>query len=1018
MSSSNRSYHCQQQQSDGSEDDDHAAKRSNHMANMPLLVPRPFPFGAPVTSKSVTIANIVTVVWSLTTNLPHPENEPSQNVSGGDYNNNDGAANDEEGAGEEITSPLHAKSSMSLSPPLNDLQSSTTSNNVMGVGLQPRSSSSNNINQQHNHHHRSLSNSSRPQLRRNNNNSNNNQQSSNIMHPPALPPLQQNTHTLNNNNMNSNYNKNNGAFTPPDQMVHYSSWIFWSWHLLSWAEPLSSIFWEMTTMFHSLYVASRNDSPSLNSSSAATSGGGHQNVHVNMTHGTCTSAGHAGLPPILPCGSNLSEKSFSSDRGGSVLSYATSTKGLHNNADGIFRSSGGGGSSMSSAPSSMPKTKGQRNSSISAKELPLWLIALNLCMYVAEYDSEFGINSFNNSDTNADNEKISNHNQSQKMNKKMLNENNETLVGGTQQRSLMHQIQMRIMSQSASTGVNNSGSSIDYMPFILNNLRLILVLIANPHDAQVLDALGELFEAGVNQSPRHHPFHDQSFYPSHLSDFGKHIRLSSNEIERLNFILQKPQGGGIEDVPLSIATLLIPGHEQDITEKTSILTIESELRRCLEVSLDRRVSNNLENSKYISNATKSQSNIIEEMSGLNLNDNKQKVPTSPGRKSSYSLESSASDWGSSTFVKKSSEYKLLQYANCNRTTIILRSDEDGEIGNDSDHSKVYASPRSPHASSHHFRLHDLSIICCSDMHIYLLQPFEHVSISNCHNCTIVIGPVGGLLHIAQCHQVNVTSASRRILVKDCHEVRNFCFTPSPPLLVGDTRLCQFAPYNSYYDGLREDLLSTGLASLPTHHFIVDTDLQRSSNLQVLCAKNKWKTPIDISLVESPISPLTANLTNSRSENVNEDSMQTPKILPASEFNPIFVPIEANDFGTNYEDKIEVEEGSGSNDNRSDFSASSDENTNVPKMGSLYSRAVNDMLQFSPFKLPSEYERRIEASIDRVRKVQLSMATKDLSTEQRLKIEQDLNRSFREWLISSGNLRQLLDLTHLASKNVR
>jgi len=50
-------------------------------------------------------------------------------------------------------------------------------------------------------------------------------------------------------------------------------------------------------------------------------------------------------------------------------------------------------------------------------------------------------------------------------------------------------------------------------------------------------------------------------------------------------------------------------------------------------------------------------------------------------------------------------------------------------------------------------------------------------------------------------------------VSNSFDVVHYLFTPSPPLLVGDNRGCQFAPYNTYYEGLREDLLATGLAAV-------------------------------------------------------------------------------------------------------------------------------------------------------------------------------------------------------------
>jgi TBCC domain-containing protein 1 len=40
------------------------------------------------------------------------------------------------------------------------------------------------------------------------------------------------------------------------------------------------------------------------------------------------------------------------------------------------------------------------------------------------------------------------------------------------------------------------------------------------------------------------------------------------------------------------------------------------------------------------------------------------------------------------------------------------------------------------------------------------------------------------------------------------------------------------------------------------------------------------------------------------------------------------------------------------------------------------------------------------------------AQKNLTEEQQLRFEEELNRGFRDWLVTSGNLRQVLDLVHL------
>ena len=44
-----------------------------------------------------------------------------------------------------------------------------------------------------------------------------------------------------------------------------------------------------------------------------------------------------------------------------------------------------------------------------------------------------------------------------------------------------------------------------------------------------------------------------------------------------------------------------------------------------------------------------------------------------------------------------------------------------------------------------------------------------------------------------------------------------------------------------------------------------------------------------------------------------------------------------------------------------------------------------------------------------------MIQTELSPEQQSKLEEELNERFREWLVTSGNLRQVLDLVHIEKK---
>ena len=244
----------------------------------------------------------------------------------------------------------------------------------------------------------------------------------------------------------------------------------------------------------------------------------------------------------------------------------------------------------------------------------------------------------------------------------------------------------------------------------------------------------------------------------------------------------------------------------------------------------------------------------------------------------------------------------------------------------------------------------------------------------------------------------------------------------PPLLVGDNRSCQFAPYNTYYEGLREDLLATGLAAaaVPAENqspFHGSRSVENEGAWPPLqCASNKWKQPIEISKLEVPqvasaqggsSPPPTGSPSNSpgaddRAPNSNagsigDSTVQAPILLPASEFHVLFVPLESE---TARQRRLELEShenGGGTGE--------------PPSTESKYCRVLAEVLQFSPFRLPIEYERRALVKADRMRNIQQAIR-KSLSEEKQLQFEEELNRGFRDWLVTSGNLRQVLDLVHL------
>jgi hypothetical protein len=470
---------------------------------------------------------------------------------------------------------------------------------------------------------------------------------------------------------------------------------------------------------------------------------------------------------------------------------------------------------------------------------------------------------------------------------------------------------------------------------------------------------------------------------------GLQVRLTMEDMERLHFWLQPASGGGVDDPPLKIGEYLWSSlYSAPVPPMATIPIgdVEREVRRHLELELL--------------------------MAGAEIDDKEDlssdgEEATMSSALSQLSLaDSHSGDDGERAKQPQQSYQKELSYMHLRGTTILLKpTSPEAEPGGAS-----VASGEQPLGQSTG-RLHDLAISDCSDVHMYLLQPFENVTIAACNGCTLVIGAVAGLLHVVDCDKTKITAAARRILVSNSCDAVLSVFTPTPPLLVGDNRSCQFAPYNTYYEGLREDLLATGLAAAAIGAGDGQSLYHGSRSVEfdaawppLQCASNKWKQPIEISKLEIPqvASGIQGGEPGAddkaligKAGSVGDSTVQAPILLPASEFHVLFVPLESE---STRQRKLEPE-------------LHDPSTAESPTTESKYCRVLAEVLQYSPFRLPIEYERRALVKADRMRSIQQAVR-KNLTEEQQLQFEEELNRGFRDWLVTSGNLRQVLDLVHL------
>jgi len=855
--------------------------------------------------------------------------------------------------------------------------------------------------------------------------------------------------------------------------THYTVWITEAWNILQWSEPSAALFWEMANMYHTLYVASLSfggggsgaearvrvlgfgggsgtgggGGSSVGGSSAgaggaggAGAGGGMFPPKVNRLStpksGAMTDFSH--IPPILSCGSQSSM--------GSEKTAATAT--VQNQ-------------SLSQQQQQQHQQRGSmKPARKSAKELPVWLIAMFLLLHCED-------ETFMRCTSGEDERRFSNSESDS-----LVSRLEGRGVVGTEnaldfQSMLLHRSLSPRTRLHAGTHENNGTCAL----FLLRHLRKFLLLCACPRNMDACKAVATIARQQGGSSKSSMPVNiaevdirriEQDHVQEH-GNIGLHIKLTLEELDRLNLIMQAPNGGPVEEPPIAIGEHIlkcVAMEEMESRGTTStykwtmmqngLITVadaERILRRYLVAELSA--------AKQELNGGDNTYDVTSKLSRLSMN-----LPATPPRARGISI-SESTDVDN---AKDSSYFKELSYQHLSSTTVLLEPGKEsgGGYNNNDANSVISFSSQQIDQGNENGRLHDLRVADCSDTHFYLLQPFEHAIIAACTDCTIVIGAVAGVLQVVDCERTIITSAARRVIVSNSCDVVNYIFTPSPPLLVGDNRGCQFAPYNTYYDGLREDLLATGLAaalrSTSSGSGSVAGDIPASpgrggetgrnspsAQPSLQCASNKWKVPVELSKLELPQLPTTVQTPLSPESNTPSSpgaddralagsadlTMKTPILLPASDFDVLLVPVE------NEEARIrrqllresqteaaaakddssdnEVEEAGEGNTVDSTLSSITGERDKgePPHAESDYCRMLSDLLSLSPFHMSHDYERRVISKAERVRVLQQTM--QELNDTERATLQEELNRGFQDWLATSGNLRQVLDLVHLEKK---
>ncbi|CAN0322344.1 unnamed protein product, partial [Laminaria digitata] len=95
-------------------------------------------------------------------------------------------------------------------------------------------------------------------------------------------------------------------------------------------------------------------------------------------------------------------------------------------------------------------------------------------------------------------------------------------------------------------------------------------------------------------------------------------------------------------------------------------------------------------------------------------------------------------------------------------------------------------------------LRDLQVNYCQESYVYVLTAVRFATVMGCKDCTVVIGAAAGMVRVEECERMQLVTCCRRLTVTNSLECIFPVFVATPPVLSGDNRACQFAPYNSCY----------------------------------------------------------------------------------------------------------------------------------------------------------------------------------------------------------------------------
>ncbi|CAI7856180.1 unnamed protein product [Closterium sp. NIES-53] len=269
---------------------------------------------------------------------------------------------------------------------------------------------------------------------------------------------------------------------------------------------------------------------------------------------------------------------------------------------------------------------------------------------------------------------------------------------------------------------------------------------------------------------------------------------------------------------------------------------------------------------------------------------------------------------------------------------------------------------------------------CHDSVIYVLAPLKYASVIGCSDSIVVLGAVGKVVRVEACERLTLIAPCARIRIANCRECVFYLGCNSRPVILGDNHSLQIAPYNTFYPRLDYHLAKVG----------VDP------------AVNKWDMPLALGSLDAAAAAGAAGAGTAAGgaggsagaggggaggvegegakEGAAAAALDTAILMPPEKFVPFVVP-----FRTQQEQ---------------------------PGGGGGASPLLQQATRANPFALPKTYLIALQHKTKTVESLRQTLKTAVLDEGRKRELTNVIQAHFKEWLLTSGNIRQVYDLARL------